>query len=106
MFGERLRRMREFRGLTQDRLGALVDTPGTNIARYESEARKPDPEMLAKLADALRISVDYLLGRVSEPEAIIAFHSQRGYLGLSRNICKKIKELGELIITEEEQRED
>ncbi|SMB98015.1 Helix-turn-helix [Thermanaeromonas toyohensis ToBE] len=59
--GERLRKAREAKGLTQAQLGALLNVSDATINRYEKGQRSPDPEMLVKLAEALNVSTDYLL---------------------------------------------
>lgn len=61
--GQRIREERETRGWTQIELGRILGVTGTAVNRYEADARRPDPETLARLADLFRVSVDYLLGR-------------------------------------------
>ena len=58
--GDRIKRVRQFRGLTQKELGKLVGfdekTADIRIAQYESNTRKPKEELLIKIADALEIN--------------------------------------------------
>lgn len=61
-FGERLRTLRKQRNLTQKQLAELVGVQNSIISFYEVGDRMPSPEMLVKLAAALRVSADYLLG--------------------------------------------
>lgn len=59
--GEKLRRTREAKGLT---LQQLADKTGLNIAaisRLEREPRDPRASSVAKLADALEVSVSFLI---------------------------------------------
>jgi transcriptional regulator with XRE-family HTH domain len=42
--------------------------PASSIAHFESGSRKPSFESLRRLANALEITTDYLLGRVDDPE--------------------------------------
>jgi transcriptional regulator with XRE-family HTH domain len=65
-FGERLKKAREIKGLTQVDLGKLLNVSDATVNRYEKEQRFPDKDMLKKLADILDCSVDYLLGRTDE----------------------------------------
>jgi len=67
VFFERLRTAREMRKLTQIELGAKANLPSTSIAHFEANSRKPSFANLRKLAEALEVTTDYLLGRVNEP---------------------------------------
>jgi len=60
-FGENLKAARKNRGLTQKQLGELTGAGQVVVANYERGARFPGEEMLRKLAEALGVSLDYLL---------------------------------------------
>lgn len=60
---ERLRELREAKNMTQLNLGMKLEVAQETISGYEIGRAEPNMEMLAKLADALDTSVDYLLGR-------------------------------------------
>ncbi len=70
MLGERMRTAREKRGLTQEQLGVIVHVTDATINRYELNLRRPTPEMLNQLAEALGTSADYLLSRTVDPGPI------------------------------------
>jgi transcriptional regulator with XRE-family HTH domain len=55
------------RKLTQIELGTKANLPSTSIAHFEAGKRKPSFDNLRKLAEALEVTTDYLLGRVAEP---------------------------------------
>jgi transcriptional regulator with XRE-family HTH domain len=62
----RLKEAREMRELNQ---GALADKAGLQasaISHFETGNRKPSFDNLRRLADALDVTTDYLLGRVKE----------------------------------------
>jgi len=60
----RLRALRDERGLTQQELGEKAGMSPVMISHFETGRRtSPSIENLVKLADALDVSVDYLLGR-------------------------------------------
>lgn len=61
-FGERLRQLRKQKNLTQKQLAALIGVKNSIISFYEVGERMPSPEMVVKLASALNVSTDYLLG--------------------------------------------
>lgn len=56
---------RELRGLTQAQLGARAGIAPAAISHFETGQRVPSVESLLKLADALSVSVDLLLGRAA-----------------------------------------
>ena len=58
------RAIRERRGLTQVALGERAGMAPASISHFETGQRVPSLESLVKLADALGVSVDELLGRV------------------------------------------
>lgn len=66
LFAERLRDARErMRGLTQAQLGERTGLPSTSISHFENPegTRKPSFDNLRRLANALDVTTDYLLGR-------------------------------------------
>ena len=69
VFGDRLRKVREIRGVTQEQLAEMADIARTMIGRYETTDQLPALDTLVRLADALGVSTDYLLGRTDAPDA-------------------------------------
>jgi len=76
MLGERIRTLRLEKGLTQEELGKVLGVGKTTVCQYENETRKPDPNMLRKIAEFFRVPVDYLLGLtdIRTPYYILAAH--------------------------------
>ncbi|MCX7780346.1 MAG: XRE family transcriptional regulator [Negativicutes bacterium] len=78
MIADRLKNLRENRGLTQTQVAEQLQMSRVNYNRYEKGEREPDNATLARLADFFGISVDYLLGRTDTsftdffPDAILA----------------------------------
>jgi len=68
LFRERLKKARELRGWSQAELGEKAGMPGSSIAHFETGTRKPSFESLRRLANALDITTDYLLGRIDSPD--------------------------------------
>ena len=66
-FAKRLLKAREMRELTQAQLAAKAKLPSGTISHFENGVRKPSFDNLVKLAEALAVSTDYLLGREAEP---------------------------------------
>lgn len=70
---DRLKEMREKRGLSQEELGHLIHSNQAQISRYELGGRKnPLSSMVEKMANALECSTDYLMGRTAIPESSVA----------------------------------
>ena len=63
MFGDRLKKIRQQRGFTQEQLADKSHIARAMVARYETNRQQPTLEVVVKIADSLDISVDYLLGR-------------------------------------------
>jgi transcriptional regulator with XRE-family HTH domain len=62
-FGERLFKTRKIRGLSQTELGERTDLSRRMVSHYEGNAPEGPPLMtLTKIADALNVTVSYLLG--------------------------------------------
>lgn len=66
VFPERLRRAREYRGLTQGELADRAKMQPSAISHFETGTRKPSFDNLRLLADTLDVTTDYLLGRVED----------------------------------------
>ena len=60
---DRLREMRKLRGMTQTEVAARAGTSSATISHFETGQREPGPANLKKLADALGVTTDFLLGR-------------------------------------------
>lgn len=67
IFKERLKAARDLRELSQGELGTRASLPPSSIAHFEAGSRKPSFDTLRKLANALEITTDYLLGRADDP---------------------------------------
>lgn len=69
VFAKRLKESREMRELTQVQLAEKARVPSGTISHFENGVRKPSFDNLVKLAEALAVSTDYLLGREADPAA-------------------------------------
>lgn len=59
---DRLRSLRERRGISQTEAAKRMGMVRTTYSNYEAGNREPDNESLKKLAEFYEVSVDYLLG--------------------------------------------
>ena len=64
--GDKIRELRKERGLNQDQLAELASLNRVTIAKYESGRVEPGAQALSRIADALEVSTDVLLGRAEE----------------------------------------
>lgn len=69
VFRGRLQAARELRKLTQGQLATAAGLPPSSISHFESGSRKPSFDNLKRLAGALAVTTDYLLGRADDPDA-------------------------------------
>lgn len=64
-FGDRIAQIRKENGLSREELGKKVGTSAAIIGRYERNDMKPSIEIATKVAQALNVSLDYLVGNSS-----------------------------------------
>lgn len=67
VFPQRLRAEREKRGWSQVELGEAAGLQGSAISHFETGRREPSFDNLRALADALKVSTDFLMGRELTP---------------------------------------
>lgn len=60
-FGERITYARKQKKMTQGNLGKTVGTSGDIIGKYERDEIKPSIDTASKIADALGVTLDYLV---------------------------------------------
>jgi transcriptional regulator with XRE-family HTH domain len=63
VLGERIRKFRLAKGLTQTELAKMVGVTQRVITYYEVRGVSPPPDLLVRIADALDVSLDELFGR-------------------------------------------
>lgn len=65
-FAERLRKVRERKGLRKADLAKKAGFQPSAISHFESGRRSPSFDNLRRLADALEVTTDFLLGRTED----------------------------------------
>lgn len=65
-FPQRLRKLREERGMLQRELADKLNVSRVAVTQYEQGKRFPEWDTLQKIADLFGVSIDYLLGRVDD----------------------------------------
>jgi transcriptional regulator with XRE-family HTH domain len=84
VFPDRLRSARRLRELDQGELAKRAGMQASAISHFENGNRKPSFDNLRRLADALDVTTDYLLGRVNEPSGV----------GVADKLHRHIQKLG------------
>jgi len=87
LFGARLIALRRARGLTQTQLADAIGGTQRAISYYEATGGNPDIPIVAKLAKALGVTADELLG--TDQEAL----SEAGMDTLERRTWKRFRQL-------------
>ncbi|MBR6693682.1 MAG: helix-turn-helix transcriptional regulator [Clostridia bacterium] len=63
ILSERLRECRKAKGYTQGQVAIYCDITEKAYQNYELMTRKPQIEILIKIADLFDVTIDYLVGR-------------------------------------------
>jgi len=66
VFALRLQNARNLRDMSQQELAVKTGLPASSISHFEGKARRPSFENLRRLANALNVTTDYLIGRTEE----------------------------------------
>lgn len=67
--GERLRKLREERGMTQSELGRKIGVRQSTISEIERGSNLPSVPVLRRLADLLEVRPGYFLDEVADGDA-------------------------------------
>ena len=65
-FSERLKNLRQEKGMLQKDLAKLLNVSRSTIADWECRGHEPSYALLMEIAKIFGISIDYLLGMVDE----------------------------------------
>ncbi|HBQ87197.1 MAG TPA: XRE family transcriptional regulator [Syntrophomonas sp.] len=74
MLGERLRKAREEKGLTQAFVAKALNISASAVGMYEQGRRDPDTEALKQFAQLYEVSTDYLLDLDPSPKDDVRQH--------------------------------
>ncbi|OGQ81465.1 MAG: hypothetical protein A2289_26255 [Deltaproteobacteria bacterium RIFOXYA12_FULL_58_15] len=64
--GQRLARLRKWRGVTQVELAETIGVSQSNVSDYERDVCRPNSDMVLKIAQRLELSTDELLGHLAK----------------------------------------
>lgn len=97
--GETIRNLLDIKELNQKQLASMTKIPYKTLNGYLNDIRQPDLDTLVNIADALEVTVDYLLGHSTTTECT-ANNKERDVLKHFRMLNKEQQELiqAELLI--------
>lgn len=67
VFSKRLKKLRAQEGLSQAKLAEIIGVSQQAVGNWETEKNSPDHEVLMKLTEHFKCSMDYLLGKSDLP---------------------------------------
>ena len=62
MYGQKIKELRQEKGLTQAQLAEKISTTASTIGKYEREELQPNVDMIISLSKFFGVSADYILG--------------------------------------------
>lgn len=80
MFNVRLKRLREWRNLSQKQLGQPLDYTQQTVQKWESAKGQPDIDLLPKIAAILKVPVGMLLGDTLVEEASGSYQNPEAFI--------------------------
>lgn len=97
-FGERLRKLRRDRNVTQTQLADYLEIKGAAVGKYETNRNAyPNIKTLIKIADYFNVTTDYLLRGIQPEEGVTVVVNSAGANKLKEEKPPLSPELTELI---------
>ena len=97
-FGERLRKLRRDRNVTQMQLADYLEIKGAAVGKYETNRNAyPNIKTLIKIADYFNVTTDYLLRGIQPEEGVTVVVNSAGANKLKEEKPPLSPELTELI---------
>lgn len=91
-FNENLRTARERKGFSQKEMAERIGVAKSTYSLYESGNREPNVQTIKKIADALNVSADELLGLDDTPQTIAAHFDGNEYTADELDEIRKFAE--------------
>ena len=97
-----LRKLREERGFSQQKLAEQLDLSQQSICKYENNIAEPDIETLIRLADFFYTSVDYLVGHTDEKDlqAIELSNNELQHIKMFRRLSRTTQKSIDIIMAD------
>lgn len=91
VFSDRIRKLRGDR--SQREVAEGIGTTHQSLGRYESGKRKPDLDIIERMAVYFEVSADYLLGLNSDPTPDFQIQAASALTGLSQTVIEQLIEI-------------
>lgn len=94
MKGNRIKSLREEKGIKQDELAKILLISPSAVGMYERDEREPNDEITLKLANFFDVTTDYLLGKtdIRYTGEIIDDTLNESMIGMSKKDYEKLTE--------------
>jgi len=93
IFGNRLKALREARGLSRKTFAETMGVSYSTVSKYENGERFPDLDLLRKFAVYFDVSADYLLGLTPIPSAIAGDREDANFAAVPRpSVLKQLSQ--------------
>ena len=101
-FGDRFRKERSKKKLTQEQLGNMFHVGKSSISRYESGQQRPETDLLNNFADYFGVTVDYLLNGSKEESDSATIYTKQDYDRFNKynSLSDNSKKIVDLLIEE------
>jgi len=93
MVGDRIKRLREEKEISQKALAEFINVSPSTVGMYEQGRRMPSTEILNLIATYFNVTSDYLLERTNNPHSKI---SEKDYevLNRAKSVLGVLKKVG------------
>lgn len=100
MLGNRIKQLREEKGIKQDDLAKILSISPSAVGMYERDEREPNDEITLKLAEYFQVTTDYLLGKsdIRNPEKVNADDIDIAFASGIKGLNEENKEIAKSII--------
>ena len=90
-FGDRIRYARECLDISRNELAKKLQMSYFTLSKYETSEREPDYQTLIRIAQALHVTTDFLLGNDKPQTTAILSEAEQSILLQYRNLSQKAK---------------
>ena len=66
MIGERLKQLRQERGISQEDLAKIIGVRNTSVSMYETNRSSPNERIMSVIVQYFNVSADYFMGIIDE----------------------------------------
>ncbi len=91
MLAERLKELREQKGLTRKQVSQAVGLEASTYGKYEKGQRQPSYQILLALADFYCVSVDFLTGFSKTKEPLTQEHLTNTYSQIAEDLGEDVQ---------------